>query len=126
MPNVKDDLRNIREGLAGVGFSDDKEDPSQNDYIVTLENKSFEEMNEVLMDVKKRVDANWAKRENTLVFYYVTGNGVHEGDTSLVCPYYTASKKSQWKWKIEAKLRNLATKTGIYVLALIDVPRLAP
>lgn len=33
---------------------------------------------------------------------------------------------SQWKWKVEAKLRQLACKSGIYVLALIDVPRMAP
>ena len=89
MPNVKDDLENIREGLAGVGFTQGNEDPSQDAYIVKLENKSFEEMNTVLLDVKKRVDENWARRESTLVYYYVTGNGVHEGDTSLVCPYYT-------------------------------------
>lgn len=107
--NVKDDLRNIREGLAGVGFSDDNEDPTMNDYIVTLENPNFEKLNEVLKDVKMRVDANWKKRENTLVYWYVTGNGVHEGDTSLVCPCYTKGKNSQWKYKIEAKLRHLAT-----------------
>ena len=126
MPNVKDDLRNIREGLAGIGFSDENEDPQMNDYIVTLENPNFEELNKVLTDVKNRVDGNWKKRENTLVYYYVTGNGVHEGDTSLVCPRYTKGKNSQWKFKIESKLRLLATRTGIYVLALIDVPRMAP
>ena len=60
-----------------------------NDYIVELEDPNFEKLTEVFNDVKNRVDQNWKKRENTLVYYYVTGNGVMEGDTSLVCPNYT-------------------------------------
>ena len=75
MPNVKDDLRNILEGLAGVGIRDDNEYSQMNDYIVTLENPNFEKLTKVFNDIKNRVDENWKKRENTLVYYYVTGNG---------------------------------------------------
>ena len=75
VPNVKDDLRNILEGLAGVGIRDDNEYSQMNDYIVTLENPNFEKLTKVFNDIKNRVDENWKKRENTLVYYYVTGNG---------------------------------------------------
>ena len=62
MSGVKDNIKNIREGLAAVGFSDDNEDASMNDYIVELNNPDFEALNNTLKDVKDRVDANWAKR----------------------------------------------------------------
>ena len=62
MSGVKENIKNIREGLAAVGFSDDNEDASMNDYIVELNNPDFEALNNTLKDVKDRVDANWAKR----------------------------------------------------------------
>ena len=45
------------------------------------------------------------------------------GMTHAVCGKFAANKPDQWTYKIEQKIRQLAKRKGVYVVALLDCGR---
>ena len=87
-----------------------------------LEDQSKKDCEELFKKMRKDTKDNWEKnKEYTINYIHVGGHGVMKNNkVHLVC---NTTNKKEALFDIEAKLRNLGSVPGAFVIAVLDICR---